>query len=149
MDRLTAFVAISHLKLRLQYLSQHPELLEGIMDKRPPLTIPRPVELAGMRSRVMRAQQQQKSLAKTGEEYDAVMDGIDEAHAAITGHVGDLTGVMSQLRSTIEGMVEKSNGGPIDGESDGRQLPSDQGGEGVESQSPQPEQLTVNGVSKV
>src|ERR1700676_3071273 len=28
MDRLTAFVAISHLKLRLQYLSRHPELIK-------------------------------------------------------------------------------------------------------------------------
>jgi hypothetical protein len=30
MDRLTAFVAISHLKLRLRYLSRHPEIIEGI-----------------------------------------------------------------------------------------------------------------------
>src|SRR5258708_881517 len=30
MDRLTAFVAISHAKLRLQYLQRHPEILESI-----------------------------------------------------------------------------------------------------------------------
>lgn len=31
MDRWTAFVAIYHLKLRLEYLTRHPELLENIM----------------------------------------------------------------------------------------------------------------------
>jgi hypothetical protein len=95
------------------------------MDKRPPLTIPRPVELAGMRSRMLRAKQLQKDVAKTGEDYDAVLDGIDEAHRAIKSHVGDLKVVEWSLRDTIEGMIDRSNGGPSDGESDGRQSPSD------------------------
>jgi hypothetical protein len=99
-------------------------------DKRPPLTIPRPVELAGMRARLLRAQGQQKDIAATGKAYDDVMDGIDEAHKAIKGHVGDLRLVESSLRSTIESMVDRSNGAPPDGESDGRQSSSDQANEG-------------------
>lgn len=127
MDRLTLLVVSAQLRLRLEYLARHPEILKDIeMDKRSPLTIPRPVELAGMRSRLLRAQRQQQAIAKTGEQYDAVMDGIDEAHQAIKGHVGDLDSVHEDLRRTIEKMIERPNGGPTDGESDGRQLSSGQ-----------------------
>lgn len=116
MDRLTAFVAIAQLRLRLDIVQRHPHLLEKIeMDKRPPLLIPRPVELAGMRSRLLRAQQQQKDIAVIGKDYDAV-DGIDEAKGALKGHVGDLKMYESSVRSTIESMVDRSNGGdPLDG----------------------------------
>jgi hypothetical protein len=126
-DRLTAFVVVANLKLRLKVLTLYPDSLEAIiMADKPSLYIPRPVELAGMRSRLMRAQQQGKDIAKTGIAYDEVMDGIDEAHAAIKGHVGDLTLLESSLRSQIMGMLERSNGAPTDGESDGRQSSSGQ-----------------------
>ncbi|WP_316184719.1 MULTISPECIES: hypothetical protein [unclassified Bradyrhizobium] len=130
MDDITFLIASAQLKLRLEQLRRHPELWRTYMDDRRPLIIPRPVELAGMRSRLLRAQQQQKDVAKTGAEYDAVMDGIDEAHAAIKANVGDLKIVEGSLRQTIEAMLDRSNGAPSDGESDGRQSSSDQGGKG-------------------
>jgi hypothetical protein len=126
MDRLTAFVAIAHIRLRLDLFCRHPALfLEITGMAKEPLYIPRPVEIAGMRSRLLRATQQQKDIAVTGKQYDAVMDGIDDAHKAIQAHVGDLKGVEGDLRSTILGMLERSNGGPTDGESDGRQSSSE------------------------
>jgi hypothetical protein len=98
------------------------------MDKRVPLKIPMPVELAGMRSRLQRAQQQEKDIAKTGAEYDLVMDAIDELHQAHKDHVTGLAAVESNLRATISRMMEPSNGAPsLDGESDGRQSSSDPG----------------------
>lgn len=125
MDRLTHFVELAHLKLRVLFYARHPEILENIlMDKRPSLYIPRPVELAGMRSRLQRSQAQGKALAATGTAYDAVMDGIDEAHGAIKGHVGDLTLLEGSLRNQIMSMLERSNGDPTGGESDGRQSSS-------------------------
>lgn len=125
MDRLTAFVCVAHLKLRLDLYCNHPELFREVTGMgKSPLYIPRPVELAGMRSRLLRARQQEKDVGKLGEDYDAVMDGIDEAKDAIAGHVGDLRGVESELRSTIMGMLERTNGAPIDGDSDGRRSSS-------------------------
>ena len=133
--------------------------------KRPPLLIPKPVELAGMRARLLRAQGQQKDLAQIGRDYDTVMDGIDEAKQVLKGHVGDLRIYEASVRSTIEGMIERSNGAPSDGESDGRQSSSSDHGEdggedvgtkpdaqaapdGTDANPPAPEQLTVNGVTR-
>jgi hypothetical protein len=130
-DRLTALICVAQLKLRLEVLTRHPELLEQLMaDKRPPLTIPRPVELAGMRARLLRAQGQQKELAQIGKDYDTVMDAIDEGKQVLKGHVGDLRMYEASVRSTIEGMIDRSNGAPPDGESDGRQSSSDHDGAG-------------------
>lgn len=145
MDRLTAFVAIAHLRLRLERLSRNPDLLRKMIldmekekEKRPSLYIPRPVELAGMRARLMRASKLEKDVAATGQEYDDVMDGIDDAHKAIKGHVFDLRTVESGLRSQILGMLERSNGDPTDGESDGRQSSS-----GEQQQPPKPETQVI------
>jgi hypothetical protein len=159
MDRLTEFVAVAHLKLRLELYCKHQSLFREVtgMGKQP-LYIPRPIELAGMRSRLLRAQEQEKGIAATGKEYDAVQDGIDEAHAALKGHVGDLKGYEADLRGTILRMLERSNGNPTDGGSDGRQSSSEgqQGSVATSEQTsgeinPQPpgspEKATVNGVS--
>jgi hypothetical protein len=178
-DRLTHFVRVAHLKMRVQYLPRRPEILERIMtEKRPSLYIPKPIELAGMRARLLRSKKQEKDLAETGRRYDEVMDGIDEAHVALRGHVGSLEYVENDVRKTIEGMLERSNRPPPDGESDGRQLSSDQDEEGAPGDakpdaaapgdqppptgastdeeivtaadvgSLSPDQLTVNGVAK-
>jgi hypothetical protein len=130
MDRLTAWVVRAHLKLRIEMAT--PELIEEITNMaKPPgerIYIPRPIELAGMRSRLMRAKEQEKDLAEIGKDYDAVQDGIDEAKDVLKGHVGDLHSYHDDLRSTIASMLERSNGGPTDGESDGRQSSSEQSG---------------------
>lgn len=159
-------------------IEQNPQWLEemDMDDKRPPLTIPKPMELAGMRSRLLRSQAQQKDLTQIGKDYDAVMDGIDDAKGALKGHVGDLKLYEGAVRNTIESMIDRSNGGdPLDeGEKTGQSgqtslgagqgqantgdvpkdaetvAPGDVGKvEGVLAQGQQEaEPLTVNGVSK-
>lgn len=109
MDRLEALVAIAHLRLRLVMIERNPQLLEGIT-----MQIKRPIELAGLKSRLVRARQTEASIAVTGERYDAALDAIDEAHAAARSHVGELERLGADLRQTIEGMVGGSNGGPND-----------------------------------
>ncbi|NEU95050.1 hypothetical protein [Bradyrhizobium uaiense] len=112
MDRVTALVAIAHLKLRLELLERHPQILEGI----DMISIKRPIELAGMRARLARAQRQEADLAVTGQRYDAVQDAIDEQHAALKGHVGSLEDNKAQLDQILGRMVAGDNGGPNDGD---------------------------------
>lgn len=50
MDRVTALVAIAHMRLRLEMLARYPELLESI-----DMDIRRPMELAGLKGRLARA----------------------------------------------------------------------------------------------
>jgi hypothetical protein len=158
-DRLSEFVVVAHLKLRLELYCKHQRLFREVTGMaRQPLYIPKPIELAGMRSRLLRAKAQEKGIAETGRDYDAVQDGIDEAHAALKGHVSDLKSYEGDLRRTIEGMLERSNGDPTDGASDGRQSSSGaQQGDAATSERPgsesdpqtqgEPEKATVNGVS--
>lgn len=112
MDRLEALVAIAHLRLRLVMIERNPQLLEGTT-----MQIKRPIELAGLKGRLVRARQTEASIAVTGEGFDAALDGIDEAHAAARAHVGELERLGADLRQTIEGMTGASNGGPNDGAS--------------------------------
>lgn len=103
MDRLAAFVAITHLRLRLDILTRYPHLLE------PDMEIRRPIELAGLKSRLVRAKKQQEGIADTGKRFDIVMDQIDEAHGAAKAHAGDLEQYAGELKRTIESMVAGSN----------------------------------------
>lgn len=112
MDRVTALVAIAHLKLRLELLERNPNLLEAI----DMIDIKRPIELAGMRSRLARAKKLETEIAVTGQRYDTVLDAIDEQHAALRGHVGQLESERWQLDHVLGGMVAGDNGGPNDGE---------------------------------
>ncbi|MEY9599817.1 hypothetical protein ABIF74_004509 [Bradyrhizobium japonicum] len=100
MDRLEALVAIAHLRLRLVMIERNPQLLEGTT-----MQIKRPIELAGLKGRLVRARQTEASIAVTGERFDAALDGIDEAHAAARAHVGELERLGADLRQTIEGMT--------------------------------------------
>jgi hypothetical protein len=70
MDRLTALVAIAHLKLRLEVIQRNPQLLEALDMNR---TIKRPIELAGFAGRLIRAEKIETDLAVTGERYDTVL----------------------------------------------------------------------------
>ncbi|WP_050629342.1 hypothetical protein [Bradyrhizobium viridifuturi] len=112
MDRVTALVAIAHLKLRLELLERHPQILEGI----DMIDIKRPIELAGMRSRLARAKKLEEGIAFTGKRYDQVMDAIDEQHTALQGHVGQLENESAQLGQVLRSMVAGDNGAPNDGE---------------------------------
>ncbi|WP_018456808.1 hypothetical protein [Bradyrhizobium sp. WSM4349] len=107
MDRLTALVAIAHLKLRLEFIERNPQLLdEGLMEIR------RPMELAGLKARLTRAKKQEGDIALTGTRFDKVMDQIDELHGVSKNHVGQLEVYAGELRLTVEGMVAGSNGLP-------------------------------------
>jgi hypothetical protein len=86
MDRLTALVWIAHLKLRLELSQRNPEIVEDLKM----IDIKRPIELAGMRSRLARAKKLETDIAVTGQRYDTVLNAIEEQHASLKGHVGQL-----------------------------------------------------------
>ncbi|MGY3689949.1 hypothetical protein ACVIGA_000029 [Bradyrhizobium sp. USDA 3240] len=108
MDRVTALVAIAQLKLRLELLERHPEILEGI----DMIDIKRPIELAGMRSRLARAKKLEADIGVTGQRYDRVLDKIDEQHRALQGHAGELENNSAQLEQLLGSMIAGDNGGP-------------------------------------
>jgi hypothetical protein len=111
-DRLTALVAIAHLKLRLELIQRNPEILEDL----DMIDIKRPIELAGMAARLKRAEKMERDIAVTGKRYDDVLDAIDEKHVALKGHVGSLETTATQLDQVIGLMVAGSNGAPNAGE---------------------------------
>lgn len=108
MDRLTAFVVSSHLKLRLEILNRHPEYLQDVPD----MEIKAPIELAGLKSRLARAKALESRAATSGKRFDVALDGIDAAIGAVEKHAGQLEQYGSDLRATIDGMTDGSNGAP-------------------------------------
>ncbi|MGK7056929.1 hypothetical protein AB4853_10645 [Bradyrhizobium sp. 1050_B9_N1_2] len=127
MDRLEALVAIAHLRLRLVMIERRPQLLEGV-----DMQIKRPIELAGLKGRLLRAKQTETAIAVTGEQYDATLDAIEEAHDAAKAHLGELAHYGSELRQTVEGMTGASNGRPNDGT--GSSIASGDGGQVITSE---------------
>jgi hypothetical protein len=107
MDRLTAMIAIAQLRLRLDIVTRYPHLLED-----PGMEIRKPMELAGLKSRLARARKTEADIADTGKRFDKVLDDIDEAHGAAKAHVGDLEQYSGELKKTVEGMIAGSNGAP-------------------------------------
>lgn len=108
MDHLTAFVSVSHLKLRLEILSRYPHLLLEYSD----MEIKAPIELAGLKARLARAKALEARSGVAGKRVDSALDTIDEAIGAVEKHAGQLEQYGSDLRATIEGMVAGSNGPP-------------------------------------
>jgi len=76
------------------------------------IDIRRPIELAGMASRLARAEKLEAAIADTGRRYDGVLDRIDDKHAALRNHVSSLEQVDASLGLVIDRMVAGSNGGP-------------------------------------
>ena len=108
MDRITALVVIAHCRLRLSMIERWPHLLEEV----DMIDIRRPIEIAGMASRLARAEKMERAIAATGQRYDQVLDRIDEKHAALQTHVGSLEQVDAKLGAVIDRMVAGSNGAP-------------------------------------
>lgn len=106
MDRLTALVAIAHLKLRLERIERNPQLLEGLTT----VDIKRPIELAGMRARLARAKKLETDIAATGQRYELVLDAADEHHTTLRSHVGHLENERNQLDDVFKAMVAGDNG---------------------------------------
>lgn len=76
------------------------------------MEIRRPMELAGLKSRLQRAKTQEANIASIGKRYDTVMDKIDELSGAASGNVGALEQYEADLRSTVMGMIAGDNGAP-------------------------------------
>jgi hypothetical protein len=117
MDQLERMVRVAHARLRLRrFLLRRDAVMAD--EKKPPLKIRMPIELAGLKGRMMRADTQEKAIAVLGERYDRVQDGIDELVGAHSEHAGALELYERQLRDKIESMVGSNGGDPLDG--DGR-----------------------------
>lgn len=118
----TALIAVAHRRLALRRIlmaiEKTPNLLDGFManEIKRPLKIRMPIELAGLKTRMLRAEGQEKAIAKLGEGYDEVQGGIDELIGAHAEHLGDLRHYEGDLRRKIEGMIGSNGGDPLDGE---------------------------------
>lgn len=84
------------------------------------MEIKRPMELAGLKSRLQRAKATERAIADTGKRYDQVLDQIDELHGVSKANVGQLETYAGELKSTIQSMIGGSNGGPNDDGQDGQ-----------------------------
>jgi len=105
MDRLTAFVAIAHLKLRLEILQRHPEMATTP-------TLPAPMEFAGLKSRLQRAKGLETRAGVVGPRIDTALDVIESGVGVLETHAPELEKYGADLMSTINGMLAPSNGGP-------------------------------------
>jgi hypothetical protein len=94
--------------LRLEILQRNPELLD--MATTPAL--PAPMEFAGLKSRLQRAKNLEKRSAVAGPRLDAALDVIETGVGIIETHAPELEKYGSDLMTTINGMLEPSNGGP-------------------------------------
>lgn len=129
MDRLTAFVALAHVQLRVEYLKRHPEYLEGI-DMTP--------KLAGLTSAMAKLRH---TVETEADKLTSRIEGANmhsaaafqKAHVVLDNTEKDVTEIESFIAS-LEGS-NGSPGGPLDGSS-------------TLSEAAQPEKLTVNGVSQ-
>jgi len=142
-----ALVAIAHERLRLRrYLvgqeRNQQRVIRGLramveQTRRPSLKIPMPIELAGLKSRITRADNQQKVIARIGERYDGVLDKIDELTGAHLEHVGSLEHYEGDLRRRVESMIG-DNAAPSEGDGQagltGRQSPGDGQGQMISSE---------------
>ncbi|MES2030847.1 MAG: hypothetical protein V4477_16830 [Pseudomonadota bacterium] len=128
MDRLTAFVAIAHLKLRLQILVRHPEFLEGI-DMTP--------KLAGLASSLATLRH---SLEGQAADLMSRADAVNARIATAMTKAKAQMAVTEQAATDIEefaNSLEGANGGPSLSDSSG-----------TSGQSQEPERLSVNGVAQ-
>lgn len=128
MDRLAAFVAISHAKLRLQYLQRHPEILEGIEMTSTPKLQSLAKAMAMLESGLEDG---------AGELLTKISLVNDRGLAAIArGHqkVDAKAGLVAEIETFVTALEGSNGGDPLEGSSSS----SDQS---------QPEKLTTNGVS--
>jgi hypothetical protein len=127
MDRLTAFVALAHVQLRVEYLKRHPEILEGI-EMTP--------KLAGLSTALATLQHGlEDQAAKLLDRVNAVNVRTAAAMAKANAQMA----ATEQAAADIEAFansLEGSNGGPS---------LSDSSATSGQSQAA-PEHLTVNGV---
>lgn len=129
MDRWTAFVAISHAKLRIQYLERHPEILEAI-DMTP--------NVKGLGAALAKLKHDLDIQASTAlGELSSLGARANVAMAKAKAKIAETTASIEEIEAFV--VEDGSNGAPPSGDS------SDMSAE--QSQSTVVEHLTVNGVS--
>lgn len=106
MDQLTRFVAIAHLKLRLEILQRHPEMATTTP------TLPAPMEFAGLKSLLVRAKNLEARSGVVRPRMDAALDVIEQGVGVLESHAPELEKYGKDLQDTINGMLVPSNGGP-------------------------------------
>lgn len=114
MDRLDAFVALANLKLRIEVLQRNPSLIPNLKesDMASVPSLPAPIQLAGLKSRLQRAKGLEARAGAAGTRVDAALDIIETGVSALENHAPQLEKYGDDLMSTINGLLESSNGGP-------------------------------------
>jgi hypothetical protein len=161
MDRLTAFVAIAHLRLRLTIAEKYPHLLETEIMATP--------KLQGLTKAIDQLEHDLEFGA--GKLLDKITSvGNRGADAFVKGHakVDGIAGRVAEIETFVAAVEKSTNGGdPLDGSSNSSEPPVAPkppetpagAGQAVAPVTPdqppapapvaaQPEELTVNGVSK-
>lgn len=78
--------------------------------------IPAPMQLAGLKSRLQRAQNLEGRAGAAGARVDAALDTIETGVSALEKHAPRLEQYGNDLMSTINNLLEPANGGPpLDG----------------------------------
>lgn len=122
MDRLTAWVTLWHGRLRIEQVERY-RLLERQDDMSAPV-IPAPIQLAGLKSRLQRAKALEGRAGVAGTRVDAALDVIETGVSALENHAPQLEQYGNDLMSTINGLLERGNGGePLDPPTDGEPAP--------------------------
>lgn len=83
--------------------------------------IPAPIQLAGLKSRLTRAKALEGRAGAAGGRVDAALDVIETGVSALEQHAPKLEQYGNDLMSTIQGLLEPSNGGPPE---DGSEVPA-------------------------
>lgn len=78
-------------------------------EREAPRPLKAPVELAALKSRLLRAKGLQARIADEGRRVDDVLDSIEERLGQVTGHRGDLERYNDELGTVINGMLDGSN----------------------------------------
>lgn len=74
--------------------------------------LPAPIQLAGLKSRLTRAKGLEARAAIGGKRIDDALDIIEAGTRALENHAPQLEQYGNDLMSTINGLIEPSNGGP-------------------------------------
>lgn len=138
MDRLTALIAIAHLKLRLDILKRNPYLLDtamtpklqGVLQSFNMLKHNLERDADEMAKRIQTADQRRQALKQTG-------------HAAL----GRVDADMKDIEDFL-GAMEGTNGAPLEGSSVSLDASSEPATAPDEATAAAPERLTANGVSQ-
>jgi hypothetical protein len=130
MDRLTFFVASAHLKLRLEYLKRHPELL-----KERKMTPKLQGALQALEMLKHDVESDAEEIVKKVSDLQSRRKVVrDKTHGKLDA-AGNSIGDIEDFVSALEG----SNGAPLDNSS---------GSSAASGTAAEPEHLTVNGVSQ-